>query len=76
METERRESCATLSALQADVDAFMGDLLDSAIAIKAEQNLTTNADAFDYTVSFLSGMYRAMALAARDATLAAMEADP
>jgi hypothetical protein len=73
MKTEGRESCAGLSALQADVDAFMRDLLDSALAVKAEQNLADNAEAFDYTVSFLSGMYRAMALVARDATLAAME---
>ena len=71
--TVGRDSCATLSALQKDVDKFMIDLLDSAVAVKAEQNLTGNAEAFDYTVSFLSGMYRAMALVARDATLAMMD---
>ena len=71
--TVGRDSCATLSALQKDVDKFMIDLLDSALAVKAEQNLTDNAEAFDYTVSFLSGMYRAMAVVARDATLAMMD---
>jgi hypothetical protein len=71
--TAAHDSCAALSALQGDVDKFMMDLLDSAVAVKAEQNLTDNTEAFDYTVSFLSGMYRAMALVARDATLAMMD---
>lgn len=67
------DSCTTLTALQADVDAFMAHLLAAAIAVKREQGMRDNAEAFDYTVSFLSGMYRALAVAARDATIAAME---
>jgi hypothetical protein len=72
-ESGGRDSCASLSSLQKDVDAFMGDLLDSALAVKVEQRLADNAEAFDYTVSFLSGMYRAMAMVARDATIAMMD---
>jgi hypothetical protein len=41
--------------------------------VKAEQRLQDNAEAFDYTVSFLSGMYRAMAIVARDATISMMD---
>lgn len=67
------ESCVALSSLQADVDAFMADLLDAVSAVKEEQRLTDNAEAFDYTVSFLSGVYRALAVAVREPTLAAME---
>lgn len=67
------ESCVALAALRADVDGFMADLLDSALAVKQEQGLEDDAAAFDYTVSFLSGMYRALALIARDATIEAMQ---
>jgi hypothetical protein len=51
----------------------MADLLASALAVKAEQNLAGNAEAFDYTVSFLSGVYRALALQVRDITIEAMD---
>lgn len=67
------DSCAALERLRGDVDAFMADLLDAALAVKAEQGLAGNAEAFDYTVSFLSGAYRAMALTVRDSTIEAME---
>ncbi|HOC31658.1 MAG: hypothetical protein GYA63_05360 [Armatimonadetes bacterium] len=67
------DSCAALTALQTDVEAFMAHLLAAAIAVKREQGMTDNAEAFDYTVSFLSGMCRALALTARDATIEGME---
>jgi hypothetical protein len=50
----------------------MADLLEAALAVKHEQGLDDDAAAFDYTVSFLSGMYRALAVIARDATIEAM----
>ncbi|HEY3413234.1 MAG TPA: hypothetical protein VGM51_09275 [Armatimonadota bacterium] len=65
-------SCGPLAEFRADVDAMMAHLLTAAVAVKQEQNLSTNAEAFDYTVSFLSGFYRAMAILARDATIEAM----
>lgn len=66
------DSCTALDRLQSDVDSLMADLLDAALAVKAEQGLANNAEAFDYTVSFLSGAYRAMALAVRESTIEAM----
>ncbi len=67
------DSCRALDRLREDVDTFMADLLDAALAVKAEQGIANNAEAYDYTVSFLSGAYRAMALVMRDTTIAAME---
>lgn len=72
-EVRGKDSCAALDRLQRGVDGFMADLLDAALAVKAEQGLEGNAEAFDYTVSFLSGVYRAMALQVRDTTISAME---
>jgi hypothetical protein len=66
------KSCDALTAVQTDVDAFMADLLAAALAVKTEQKIEDDAEAFDYTVSFLSGMYRALALSAREATIEAM----
>ena len=51
----------------------MADLLAAALAVKQEQGIAGNAEAFDYTVSFLSGFYRAIAIVARDATIEAMQ---
>lgn len=67
------DSCAALTRLRADVDAFMADLLEAALCVKQEQGYALNAEAFDYTVSFLSGVYRGMALLVRDATIEAMD---
>lgn len=67
------DSCAALSRVQSDVDAFMANLLDAVKSIQVEQHIQDNAEAFDYTVSFLSGAYRALAVAVREPTLAAME---
>jgi hypothetical protein len=68
-----RGSCEPLAALRNDVDAFMEHLLKAALAVKREQGLSDDGEAFDYTVSFLSGLYRALALLAREATVEAME---
>jgi hypothetical protein len=70
--TDIQKSCAALTAVQNDVDEFMADLLAAAFAVRAEQQLDDDAEAFDYTVSFLSGMYRALALSAREITIEAM----
>jgi hypothetical protein len=66
------DSCVALDALRGTGDGFMASLLEAARAVKAEQRLTDDAEAFDYTVSFLSGVYRAMAIAVREPTLSAM----
>lgn len=65
-------SCEPLIAFRADVDSLMANLLSAALAVKQEQGLFDDAEAFDYTVSFLSGFYRAFAILARDATIEAM----
>jgi len=65
-------SCEPLAALQSDVDAFMSHLLSAAVAVKAEQGMDSCTEAFDYTVSFLSGVYRALAISVRDVTIEAM----
>lgn len=66
-------SCSALNAVRSDVDAFLADLLEASLAVKRQQRLTDNAEAFDYTVSFLSGAYRALALVARNVTIEAMD---
>lgn len=70
-----RDSCSALEAFQRDVDAFMADLLEAARAVQAEHALPDAAEAFDYTVSFLSGVYRALALSVREETIATMSTD-
>lgn len=67
------DSCGSFTALREDVDKFMAHLLAAALAVKREQDLRDDAEAFDYAASFLSGMYRALALIARDATIEAMQ---
>jgi hypothetical protein len=66
------DSCTALDRLRRDADALMADLLAAALAVKAEQGIADDAEAYDYTVSFLSGVYRAFALAVREPVIGMM----
>jgi hypothetical protein len=66
------DSCTSFDNFRQSADGVMSALLDAALAMKREQKIREDAEAFDYAVSFLSGVYRALALSVREPTLAAM----